>query len=200
LAHSYIDRLREILAQKPGSRIFLSLAEELKKLGHDDEAFKLLTDGTGKHPDFAAARLTLGRWYLQCNRYAEASRQFLAVLKNVPANCFARKGLAEANRMLIDSSGGVPPTASSGPEPPSAELAGADRLIAQGKYKRAMELCDEMLIDRPDDKRILQLKWELAALIKMQQRDLDRTVNKLNALLEAIKIHFGKGLASGAGM
>ena len=188
---TYIKKLRERLSQQPGSRLFLSLAEELRKRDMGDEAVELLVDGIGKNPDFLAARLTLGRWYLQGNKFAEALEQFSAVLEKAPGNNFARKGLAEANRALgnISVSHHAPAPAGHGV---LSELVEGERLIALGHYAPAMELYKEMLIDNPGDKRILQRKEELAALIRFLGKDKESIIKRLNRLLEAIKTQFAQ--------
>ena len=194
---TYIKKLRERLSHQPGSRLFLSLAEELRKLDMGYEAVELLIDGIGKNPDFLAARLRLGRWYLQDNKFAEALEQFSAVLEKAPGNNFACKGLAQANRALgnISVFHHAPTPACHGsetPEPVLSELVEGERLIALGHYAPAMELYKEMLIDNPGDKRILQRKEELAALIRFLEKDKEGIIKRLNRLLEAIKTQFAR--------
>ncbi len=203
---AYIKKLRERLSQQPGSRLFLSLAEELKKRDMGDEAVEMLIDGILKNPDFLAARLTLGRWYLQDNKFARAMEQFSAVLEKAPGNYFARKGLSEANRSLgnISVFHHAPAPAGHGsetPEPVLLELLECERLIALGHYAPAMELYKEMLINNPGDKRILQRKEELAALIRFLGKHKESIINRLNRLLEAIKTQFApKNEAIGNGL
>ncbi len=192
---AYIKKLRERLSQHPGSRLFLSLAEEMRKRDMGDEAVELLIDGIGKDPDYLAARLTLGRWYLQGNKFAEALEEFSAVLEKAPGNNYARKGLADANRALGNSSVFHHSPAPTGirpelPEPVLLELVEGERLIALGHYAPAMELYKEMLISKPGDKRILQRKEELAALIGFLRKKKESTIKRLNGLLEAIKTQF----------
>lgn len=194
---TYIKKLRERLNQHPGSKLFLSLAEELRKLDLGDEAVELLIEGLGKNPDFLAARLTLGRWYLRDNKFAEALEQFSSVLEIAPGNNFARKGLAEANRALgnISVIHHAPSPACHGPETPEpvlSELVEGERLIALGHYATAMELYKEMLIGNPGDKRVLQRKEELAALIRFLGKRKESTIKRLNRLLEAIKTQFAQ--------
>jgi tetratricopeptide (TPR) repeat protein len=176
---SYIERLRERLRQKPDSKLFLSLAEELRKKDLTAEAVDNLVDGIRKNPDFLAAQVTLGRWYIRDKRLAEAREQFSAVLKKDPDNRYALKGIAEAGPA---------------PEPDLPEMAEADRFIALGHYTQAMELYKGMLINSPGNKRILQRKEELAALIKFLGKDKETTIKKLNRFLEAIKIQFSQKL------
>ncbi len=217
---TYMERLRERLKQKPDSKLFLSLAEELKKLDQIDEAVHLMVDGIMKNPDFLAAQVTLGRWYLHGSKFAEAQEQFSAVLKKAPDNSFARKGLAAACRGLGitepvseeyikvheigPSAGGMMSAVSSrhhapkGPSTPAlrapdsdlSKLKEAEGLIALGRNTEAMELYKEMLIRNPGNKRILQRKEELAALIKFLGKDKETIVKKLDNFLEAIKKQF----------
>lgn len=199
----FIRRLRNRLRQKPGSRLFLSLAEELMKRDLLEEAFALLSDGCRRQPDFIAAKLTLGRWYLGSRRFSEASALFSEALKQDPANYFARKGLAEANKAL-GISAEMPEVPVPGPAGAIfSELAEIDRLISHGHYGSAMKLYQELLAENPDDKLILQRKEELAVLMSFStvKQDAvnndgkDGVIKQLNGFLEAIKIHFASKAA-----
>ena len=152
-----------------------------------EEAVALLQKAAGKNPDFLARKLTLGRWYLQDNKFAEAAEQFSAVLEKDPGNYFARKGLAEANIALgnISEIHHAPSPACHGPETPEpvlSELVEGERLIALGHYGTAMELYKEMLIGNPGDKLILQRKEELAALIRFLGKRKDSTIKAIEQI------------------
>ncbi len=97
---SYIKRLKERIRQKPDSKLFLSLAEELRKRNRIDDAINILLDGIKKNPEFVAARITLGRWYLSSDMPTEAKKEFSEVLALAPHNVFAHKGLAEVYKVL----------------------------------------------------------------------------------------------------
>jgi hypothetical protein len=71
-------------------------------------------------------------------------------------------------------------------------LVQAEQLIALGHYTPVMELYKEMLVEHPGDKRILQRKEELAALIKFLGKSKESTVERLNRFLEAIRIQFAQ--------
>lgn len=190
--NAYIRRLRERLSENPASRLFLSLAEELRKRDMVAEAYSVLIDGIRQSPDYPAARIALGRWFLHDDKFHEAAEQFSEVLKKDPVNKFARKGLADANRELGITSG-IQGAGREPSEPVLSRAAEAERFIALGHYESAMKLFEEMLADKPGDKRILQEKEELAALIKFSKRKkgrADGVIKQLNAFLEAIKIHF----------
>lgn len=196
---AFIRRLRSRLRQKPGSRLFLSLAEEFMKRDMIEEAVALLADGSRQDPDFIAAKLTLGRWYLGNSRFREAAAQFSDVLKRDPGNYFARKGLAEANSGLGISVElpEAPAPVQSGPvfREVARELAEVERLIAYGHYGSAMKLYQEMLAENPGDSLILQRKEELAALMKFSGTKKDgrqSVIKQLNGFLEAIRVHFAE--------
>ncbi|HEX8947484.1 MAG TPA: tetratricopeptide repeat protein [Dissulfurispiraceae bacterium] len=97
---AYLKRLKERIRQNPDSKLFLSLAEELRKEGRTEEATAMLADGIGRNPEFASARLTLGRWYLSANLFEEAKKEFSELVGKFPGNAFAHRGLAEAYRSL----------------------------------------------------------------------------------------------------
>lgn len=96
----FIEKLRERVLESPGSRLFLTLAEELKKRGENEEAYMVLRDGIEKNPAFTAARLTLGRWYLRDGKLEEAKREFLAVTEVSPGDRFALRYLGEIEAQL----------------------------------------------------------------------------------------------------
>lgn len=99
-ADYFIEKLKERVLEAPESKLFLTLAEELRKRGEDEEAFMVLKDGIGKNPSFVAARLTLGRWYLRENRLDEAKRELLAVTDYAPGDRFALRYLGDIETRL----------------------------------------------------------------------------------------------------
>jgi len=92
---SYIKRLKARLRESPGSRLALSFAEELRKKGMIDDAMTVLIDYIRKNPDFNAARLTLGRWYLASDMLPEAKNVLSELIGMDPDNVNAHRGLAE---------------------------------------------------------------------------------------------------------
>ncbi len=99
-ADYYIEKLRERVIENPGSRLFLTLAEELRKRDEQEEAMMVLRDGIGKNPSFSAARLTLGRWLLKDGKSEEAKSEFSAVLELSPGDRFAARYLKEIEIQL----------------------------------------------------------------------------------------------------
>jgi tetratricopeptide (TPR) repeat protein len=162
----YIKRLKERLRQNHDSKVFLSLAEELRKQDRTDEAIAVLIDGIKRHPDFIAARLTLGRWYLFSDMLSEAQKEYSEVIKQSPDNIFARKGLDEANKGL-----GI-----------------VEEVIPLSLHKNR-----EAVIDRLN-KFLEEIKIRFVAssslTLSLAHKDKDAVVNRLDRFLSAIKIHF----------
>ena len=94
-ADFYIEKLKEIVRDNPESRLFLTLAEELKKRGESEEAMTVIKAGINNNPAFAPARLTLGRWNLRDGLLEEAEKEFKHVLEISPDDKFAMRYLAD---------------------------------------------------------------------------------------------------------
>lgn len=241
---AYIKRLKERLRQKPESKVFLSLAEELRKHDRIDDAIAVLIDGIKKNPGFVAARLTLGRWYLAGAMFQEAKKEFLDVLAKDPGNVFAHKGLAEVSRNLglpestaeehpgvveistddsetLSVPGSEPEPAGVGagteeaiPEESVRELSPSEEVeeievpeedradetselireaecfIAGGHYDKALDLYNTILSDGGGDRRVLQLKKELIALIRLTGRDKEIIISRLNRFSALVRDRF----------
>ncbi|MDC4226532.1 MAG: hypothetical protein MPW15_20355 [Candidatus Manganitrophus sp.] len=67
-----IVKLMDKMAQNPTSRLFVPLAEEYLKCDMVDEAIIVLVEGIKNHPSYVAARVMLGKIYLQKNQIPEA--------------------------------------------------------------------------------------------------------------------------------
>jgi tetratricopeptide (TPR) repeat protein len=89
-----IAKLFEKLQKDPSSKLFFPLAEEYIKCSMLEEAIMVLTDGLKTHPGFHAARVSLGKVYLQKGRVAEAKAEFEKVVAQNPDNLMAQKKLA----------------------------------------------------------------------------------------------------------
>ena len=103
----YIEKLRDRVLQDTGSRLFLTLAEELRKRGEQEEAVIVLKNGIEQNRSFTAARLTLGRWLLKDNKLDEACREFSAVLELSPGDRFAVRYLKEIESQMAATKGGA---------------------------------------------------------------------------------------------
>jgi tetratricopeptide (TPR) repeat protein len=98
---AYIRKLRERVQQKPDSKLFLSLAGELSKSDRtEEEALDILINGVRRNPSFTAARIALGKWYLQAGMLKEAKGEFLEAEAQRPRAIFIHRGLAEVNKKL----------------------------------------------------------------------------------------------------
>jgi len=192
---SYIKKLKEKLNEKPDSRLFLSLAEELLKKEDVDGAISVLEDGLKKNPDLINARLSLGKCYLAKDMLEEAKNEFLNVIEKSPGNALARRYLNEVKKKLAGSEN-VSTIINSSAVPGSKEglrLYEAEKLVAEGQYKKAIEIYTSMLssnlrkVRKPHGEEKVE-KHE------GKDKDIERVINRLNKFLEAIKTRFALGV------
>jgi len=94
-AEARIRDLERRLDLDPGSRLFVSLAEEYRKLGRVRDALGALQKGLLAHPGYVAAQVALGRAYLEANQNTDAIATFTKVLVADPGNLVAAKSLAD---------------------------------------------------------------------------------------------------------
>lgn len=226
---AFVKKLKERIRQQPDSKLFLSLAEELKKLDRLDDAISILIDGIKRNPEFIAAHLTLGRWYLSSNMFMEAKREFSEAIDKSPGNSFARRGLAEANKNLgipeqTEGEYLKPPEKSPEEQDAAIQLAPkgtgaaitaedyvadtdareldsvekklsgafeeAERLIAEGHYRKALGIYNNVLQAGGDDKKLLQRIEELKALIKLVGMNKEAVVGRLERFSFLVKDRF----------
>ena len=90
-----ITRLTGLLNENPRSRLFVPLAEAYRLSGMVDEAISVLSNGIEVHETFVAARLMLGKIYLEKEALPEAKMQFEHVVAISPSNILSLKGLAK---------------------------------------------------------------------------------------------------------
>ena len=90
-----IDRLALALAKEPGSKVFISLAEEYGKAGMWEEAVAVLEDGLKTYPGFITAMVALGRAYEQLNQPVKAKAILEEAIKSSPDNLRAHRILAK---------------------------------------------------------------------------------------------------------
>ncbi len=94
-AEARIRDLERRLDLDPGSRLFVSVAEEYRKLGRLKDALSALQKGLLAHPGYVAAQVALGRVYLEANQTTDAIATFTRVLVADPGNLVAAKSLAD---------------------------------------------------------------------------------------------------------
>ncbi|MCP9450828.1 MAG: tetratricopeptide repeat protein [Nitrospira sp.] len=90
-----IDRLALIVAKEPGSKAFLSLAEEYGKAGMWEEAAAVLEDGLKTYPNFITAMVALGRAYDQLGQSVKATAILEEAVRVSPENLRAHRTLAK---------------------------------------------------------------------------------------------------------
>ncbi len=90
-----IRDLKRRLELDPGSRLFVTLAEEYRKSGLLAESLSALQKGLLAHPNYLSAHVALGRAYLEAGQITEAIATFNKVLSNDPGNLVSAKSLAD---------------------------------------------------------------------------------------------------------
>ncbi|HEX4438623.1 MAG TPA: tetratricopeptide repeat protein, partial [Thermoanaerobaculia bacterium] len=91
-------RIRDLerrLDLDPGSRLFVSLAEEYRKVGRIKDALSALQKGLLAHPGYVAAQVALGRVYVEAKLTTDAIATFTKVLQADPGNLVAARSLAD---------------------------------------------------------------------------------------------------------
>jgi tetratricopeptide (TPR) repeat protein len=94
-ADARIRDLERRLDMDPGSRLFVSLAEEYRKLGRFKQALSALQKGLLAHPGYVAAQVALGRVYVEVGQSTDAIATFTKVLVADPGNLVASRSLAD---------------------------------------------------------------------------------------------------------
>ena len=75
--------------------LFAHLAEELRRVGANDEAVRVCRAGLQHHPDNLIARVTLGRALIELDKLDDAFSELTFVLDAAPGNLPAIRALAE---------------------------------------------------------------------------------------------------------
>ena len=102
-AEARIRDLERRLDLDSGSRLFVSLAEEYRKVGRFKDALSALQKGLLAHPGYIAAQVALGRVYVEANQSTDAIATFTKVLAADPANLVAAKSLADIHMSRRDN-------------------------------------------------------------------------------------------------
>jgi hypothetical protein len=95
---SRLEALRRRVLADPASIAFAALAEEYRRAGRLAECIDTATAGLEHHPDYASARVTLGRALMETGATEEAQRELELALASAPENLAALKSLAEVYR------------------------------------------------------------------------------------------------------
>jgi tetratricopeptide (TPR) repeat protein len=83
------------MGQSATSPLFVGLAEEYRAAGRLPDAIAALEKGLAAHQGYVAARVLLGRAYLEAGRPEDAARMFASALALDPANMVSARSLAE---------------------------------------------------------------------------------------------------------
>lgn len=91
------EELEQLLEDQPGSRLFVQLAEEYRRLERYDDAIRTLKKGLEDQPTYVSARVLLGRCRLESGDSAGAIPELEQVLRQDQTHPLAHKLLAEAH-------------------------------------------------------------------------------------------------------
>ena len=94
-AEARIRELRRRMDPSATSPLFVGLAEEYRAAGHLPEAIRVLEKGLVTHQGYVAARVALGRAYVEAGRADDAAQMFASALAIDPANMVSVRSLAE---------------------------------------------------------------------------------------------------------
>src|SRR5258706_2755571 len=183
-AEARIRDLRRRMGQSAASPLFVGLAEEYRAAGRLPEAIAALEKGLLAHQGYVAARVLLGRAYLEAGRADDAARMFASALALDPANMVSARSLAEIqlsrgekiearrNYKLYHALSGDraveeiigKPEDELGPEPPpDGEVGGrvlADLYFEQGHFAEALTAYEGLWRADPADAGLEQRKSE----------------------------------------
>lgn len=90
-----IESLEKQLQEDPKSRVFLRLAEELRKEERFEDALRVCKQGIAHHPGYMPARVCLGRVLYALKDIGQAESEFQRVVQQMPDNVHALRGLGE---------------------------------------------------------------------------------------------------------
>ncbi|MCE5312917.1 MAG: hypothetical protein LLF86_07185 [Nitrospiraceae bacterium] len=186
----FIESLRERIRQEPGSRLFLTLAEELIKRDMYEEAAETLERGLAVSPDFAGAHLTLAKLYASRREFGKALFEYEEAKRIFPSSLTALRGIAAVYR----DSGEADAAAEAYREvlliDPLDQF--ASEFIDSYIPKKAPACIDEPELVESDDFDTAE-KPVYEVIDQSEQYREDRkteTISRLNNLLEGIKKTF----------
>lgn len=99
----HLGQLEERWRRDPGSRIFLQLAEELRRGGRIERAVEILRSGLVLHPAYLSAQVALGRCLFERGDLAGAAEVLERAVAQDPAQVVASKLLIETYLGLGDA-------------------------------------------------------------------------------------------------
>lgn len=90
-----IEKYQELLRHNPYSQVFAPLADAYLERGLDLQAEELATQGTQRHPNFAAGFIVLGKIQLKMKKVKEAEASVLRAIELSPQNILAHQVLGD---------------------------------------------------------------------------------------------------------
>lgn len=90
-----IAKLEALYASNPGGRVFVHLAEALRKAGEYERARNILLEGLARHDDSASGFVVLGRLHSDLQADEESEHAFRRVLQLDAGNLIAQRALAD---------------------------------------------------------------------------------------------------------
>jgi hypothetical protein len=93
-----IAKLEALYASNPGGRVFVHLAEALRRAGEHERARTILEEGLARHPDSASGYVVLGRVRIDRGDTTEAEAAFRRVLELDSGNLVALRCLGDLAR------------------------------------------------------------------------------------------------------
>lgn len=91
-----LESLRTRWESDKGSRVFLQLADEYRRLGRAEDAVAVLEEGLTENPRYPAAQVALGRCRLELGRADAAAETLERVVENDPTQMVAYRLLVDA--------------------------------------------------------------------------------------------------------
>jgi tetratricopeptide (TPR) repeat protein len=93
-----VDALRESYEKDPNSKLFMPLAEQLRRRGYLGEAIDICMRAKAIHPRYVSCRVLLGRCLIELGMKEEARRELEEVLELDRENVFSLRVMAEILR------------------------------------------------------------------------------------------------------
>jgi len=93
-----LEALRESCQKDPNSKLFMPLAEQLRRRGCYGEAIDICLRAKTIHPRYVSCRVLLGRCFVELGMKEEARRELEDVLKLDRENVFSLRVMAEILR------------------------------------------------------------------------------------------------------
>jgi len=102
-----LDALRESYEKNPNSKLFMPLAEQLRRRGCYGEAIDICMRAKTLHPRYVSCRVLLGRCLVELGMREEARRELEEVLAQDRENVFSLRVMAELLRTQGDLKGAI---------------------------------------------------------------------------------------------